>query len=136
MTTPHQRSQSARKLVFALAIGVLFGVIAHAQDFAVTFQHPTNSAPIKAYELYATDATNGWKGVEWATSATNKICFKSWNLPVNPCRLAIKSKGETGDSVLSESVTFDVLEYKKPTNAPPVPFNPVLPPTFLLIEKL
>ena len=119
----------------AFALFILIGCLSHklfAQDFAVSFTPPTNSAPIKAYELLATDATNGWKGVEWVASTTNKICFKSWNLPKNPCLLAVRSVGMTNSSEPSISINFDTRDW---TNKPVLP-NPVLPPTFLWVEKL
>lgn len=138
MTTIHQRSPLLRGLGYVVAFGIAFkllGCVAFAQDFAVTFQHPTNSAPIKAYELYATDSTNGLYGVTWCNSSTNRILFKSWELRANPCKLMIRSVGETTNSVFSQSINFDTRDFIR-TNPVTVLPNPVLPPTFLLIEKL
>jgi hypothetical protein len=123
------------KLIWALVIALLIGAVAHAQDYSVSFSHPTNSAPIKSYVLYA--QTNGiWVGQAWCNGTTNEIAFKSWNLPSNPCQLAIKSFG-FDDSISSNSISikFDTADFVVKTNVITLP-NPVLPPTFLFIRKL
>jgi len=123
------------KILLALVIALLIGIISHAQDYSIEFTAPTNSSVIKSYVLYANDGSN-WIGQEWCNGTTNLIAFKSWNLPKIPCQLAIKSFGFDGsESVFSESIKFDTADFVI-TNVPtPLP-NPVLPPTFLLIKKL
>jgi hypothetical protein len=123
------------KVIWALVIALLIGIVAHAQDYCIEYQLPTNSAPIKSVTLYAKGSTN-WIGQEWAWSNTNKINFKSWNLPSIPCQLSMKSVGYDGTvSEFSQSIKFDTADFVI-TNPPVILPNPVLPPTFLLIRKL
>ena len=123
------------KILWALVIALLIGVVAHAQDYSVTFSHPTNSAPIKSYVLYAEDSGT-WVGQAWCEGTTNEIAFKSWNLPSNPCQICIKSFG-FDDSISSNSISiiFDTADFAVTNTPTPLP-NPVLPPTFLFIKKL
>ena len=129
MTLTHQRLYVLALMLLTL----LGGPLARGQDFGVSFTPPTNGAAYTAYELYAESTNGAWVGKAWCPAATNKICFKSWELPSNPCRLAIRSKTAETNSVLSDSINFDTRDFVTKTNVLP---NPVLPPSFIWVEKL
>ena len=123
------------KVIWALVIALLIGLVAHAQDFCVQFTPPVDKSDINSYVLYSSTNKVDWKWQGWCPANTNQINFTSRNLPANPCYLAAKSKTTLSESDFSESIKFDTADFVV-TNAPtPLP-NPVLPPTFLLIKKL
>lgn len=108
--------------------------LARCQDFCVRFIPPTNNVAYTAYELHALGTNGVWVGKAWCNASTNQINFKSWELPSNPCKLAVRSKTAETNSVLSESITFDTRDFIIKTNT--VLPNPVLPPSFLWVERL
>ena len=131
MTTAHQRIKGARKLVLALAIGVLIGVIAHAQTYTASFtpSTDTNALPQEKYALQYqpinSSDTNRWFWI--GESAGTNIDFTA---PAsNPVLLSVISVAGTNESVPSEPYLFDTNNFTKARQMS------LFPPGFLKVKR-
>lgn len=126
MTTSHHRIKGTRKLILALAIGLLCGVIAQAQDYKIVNLTPptnvvdviyyngwaaTNDWPLATQNVWAqnvvTADTNYWKWVASTSPGATNMDFSATNLPGNPCWLSFTMDAGTNQSERWTGLYFD-----------------------------